>query len=186
MGLTHRAFGSGDVLLSHGLPPYYHRDRSVSLPCSEWERVAPLRYCHQKSAPEFSGAGFWCVICNPRFEIRGLSTNYVSRFNDSRSLFQKTPVLWHLHTGSFFRFSIHVLRFTSRISNSRLRFVLRSFVSSVGWNRGQRPRLQRNRKVNDQAEWVISTPELNMLPCFTRSLSTWWSTTTLQGDLILG
>src|SRR5437667_6422743 len=65
----------------------------------------------------------------------------------------------------FFRFSIHVLRFTSRISNSRLRFVLRSFVSSVDWNRGQRPRLQRNRKVNDQAEWVISTPELNMLPC---------------------
>src|SRR5437867_3636451 len=48
---------------------------------------------------------------------------------------------------------------------SRLRFVLRSFVSSVDWNRGQRPRLQRNRKVNDQAERVISTPELNMLPC---------------------
>src|ERR1700730_5065251 len=44
----------------------------------------------------------------------------------------------------------------------RLRFVLRSFVSSVchpacaGWV---------NRKVKDQAERVISTPELNMLPC---------------------
>ena len=61
MGLTHRAFGSGDVLLSHGLPPYYHRDRSVSLPCSEWERVGPLRYSHQKPAPIF-GASFWCVI----------------------------------------------------------------------------------------------------------------------------
>jgi hypothetical protein len=25
----------------------YHRGCSVSLPCSEWERVVPLRYCHQ-------------------------------------------------------------------------------------------------------------------------------------------
>src|SRR6266849_5499014 len=38
-GLNHRAFSSGDVLLSHGLSPYYHRGCSVSLPCSEWERV---------------------------------------------------------------------------------------------------------------------------------------------------
>src|SRR6266446_6902877 len=51
MGLTHRAFGSGDVLLSHGLSPYYHRGCSVSLPCSEWERVGPLRYCHQRPEP---------------------------------------------------------------------------------------------------------------------------------------
>ena len=41
------ALCSGDVLLSHGLSPYYHRGCSVSLPCSEWERVVPLRYCHQ-------------------------------------------------------------------------------------------------------------------------------------------
>ena len=34
---------SGDVLLSHGLSPYYHWGCSVSLPCSEWERVEPLR-----------------------------------------------------------------------------------------------------------------------------------------------
>ncbi len=46
-GMNHRAFYSGDVLLSHGLSPYYHRGCSVSLPCSEWERVVPLRYCHQ-------------------------------------------------------------------------------------------------------------------------------------------
>src|SRR5713101_3284662 len=58
MGLTHRAFCSGDVLLSHGLSPYYHRGCSVSLPCSEWERVVPLRYCHQKSALT-CGADFW-------------------------------------------------------------------------------------------------------------------------------
>ena len=46
-----RVLCSGDVLLSHGLSPYYHRGCSVSLPCSEWERVGPLRYCHQKFAP---------------------------------------------------------------------------------------------------------------------------------------
>ena len=44
-------------------------------------------------------------------------------------------------------------------------FCFGSFVSSVDWDRGQRPRPQRNRKVKDQAERVISTPELNMLPC---------------------
>src|SRR2546427_2863969 len=46
-------FSSGDVLLSHGLSPYYHRGCSVSLPCSEWERVGPLRYCHQRSEPHW-------------------------------------------------------------------------------------------------------------------------------------
>ena len=28
---------------------HYHRGCSVSLPCSEWERVGPLRWDHQKS-----------------------------------------------------------------------------------------------------------------------------------------
>jgi hypothetical protein len=28
---------------------HYHRGCSVSLPCSEWERVEPLRYGHQKA-----------------------------------------------------------------------------------------------------------------------------------------
>jgi hypothetical protein len=49
--LTSKVLGSGDVLLSHGLSPYYHRGCSVSLPCSEWERVGPLRYDHQKFGP---------------------------------------------------------------------------------------------------------------------------------------
>src|ERR1044071_4271405 len=48
-----RALCSGDVLLSHGLSPYYHRGCSVSLPCSEWERVVPLRYCHQSAEPHW-------------------------------------------------------------------------------------------------------------------------------------
>src|SRR5439155_13181511 len=52
--INHRAFSSGDVLLSHGLSPCYHRGCSVSLPCSEWERVVPPRYCHQKLAPKHS------------------------------------------------------------------------------------------------------------------------------------
>src|ERR1700675_353618 len=40
---------SGDVLLSHNLSSHYHRGCSVSLPCSEWERVGPLRYDHQRA-----------------------------------------------------------------------------------------------------------------------------------------
>src|SRR5437588_7599233 len=51
-GRTQRGFYSGDVLLSRGLSPHYHRGCSVSLPCSEWERVVPLRYDHQRSEPD--------------------------------------------------------------------------------------------------------------------------------------
>src|SRR5438128_8588590 len=51
--LTSKVLGSGDVLLSRGLSPYYHRGCSVSLPCSEWERVVPLRYCHQSAEPHW-------------------------------------------------------------------------------------------------------------------------------------
>src|SRR5271165_5491463 len=40
---------SGNVLLSHNLEMHYHWGCSVSLPCSEWERVVPLRYDHQKA-----------------------------------------------------------------------------------------------------------------------------------------
>jgi hypothetical protein len=40
---------TGDVLLSRKLYKHYHRGCSVSLPCSEWERVGPLRWDHQKS-----------------------------------------------------------------------------------------------------------------------------------------
>src|SRR6476660_964756 len=40
---------SGDVLLSRNLEKHYHWGCSVSLPCSEWERVGPLRYDHQKA-----------------------------------------------------------------------------------------------------------------------------------------
>src|SRR5204862_2568459 len=53
VGLGERVFRSGDVLLSHDLSSHYHRGCSVSLPCSEWERVVPLRDDHQRSEPEW-------------------------------------------------------------------------------------------------------------------------------------
>ena len=40
----------GNDLLSHSLSLHYHRRYSVSLPGSEWDRVVPLRYGHQKPA----------------------------------------------------------------------------------------------------------------------------------------
>ena len=89
-----RGFYSGDVLLSHGLSPYYHRGCSVSLPCSEWERVGPLRDSHQKPAPD-CGAGFWCVIrswlhrYNRGFALRNFAT-VLTFFNVSRFKFQRT------------------------------------------------------------------------------------------------
>src|SRR5574337_1436836 len=35
------------------LPTQYHRRWRTSLPCSEWERVFPLRYGHQESLREY-------------------------------------------------------------------------------------------------------------------------------------
>src|SRR5438067_1360682 len=74
---TCRVFGSGDVLLSHGLSPYYHRGCSVSLPCSEWERVVPLRYSHQTPEPEW------------RFAAIAASSNRC-RSLETMSIFQRT------------------------------------------------------------------------------------------------
>jgi hypothetical protein len=67
----HRAFNSGDVLLSHGLSPYYHRGCSVSLPCSEWERVVPLRYCHQSAEPHCG----WLLSQRRKHEAESLGTS---------------------------------------------------------------------------------------------------------------
>ena len=38
----------GNVLLSHGETPYYHRRCASSLPSSKWDRVVPTRYVHQE------------------------------------------------------------------------------------------------------------------------------------------
>ena len=37
----------GGDLLSRGETPNYHRRWTFSLPSSEWNRVGPVRYCHQ-------------------------------------------------------------------------------------------------------------------------------------------
>ena len=71
---------SGDVLLSHDLSSHYHRGCSVSLPCSEWERVVPLRDDHQKSAPQFE-ADFWCVIRDRLHRYNGLLCNLCDAFH---------------------------------------------------------------------------------------------------------
>src|SRR5437667_9241082 len=116
------AFSSGDVLLSHGLSPYYHRGCSVSLPCSEWERVGPLRYCHQSAEPHWQ---FRCcrsdASTRPILWGRRPPYNFSPRSATAATTFSKEHdfqsaitnrksaiflVLWHLHTGSILRFSI--------------------------------------------------------------------------------
>src|SRR3954465_12584599 len=78
-----RGFSSGDVLLSHNLSSHYHRGCSVSLPCSEWERVVPLRYYHQNLAPRtaLSSGGLQILDCRlkiarlPIFNLRSAFCN---------------------------------------------------------------------------------------------------------------
>src|SRR5436305_8781565 len=74
LAFSQRAFSSGDVLLSHGLSPYYHRGCSVSLPCSEWERVGPLRYCHQSAEPH------WRFAAIAATQARGRISGYENPF----------------------------------------------------------------------------------------------------------
>src|SRR5438093_6373272 len=89
-----RVLCSGDVLLSHGLSPYYHRGFSVSLPCSEWERVGPLRYYHQKRAASCSPfASGECL----RLDVRG-SLCFVAAgaafFNQTSNISLQTFFFW--------------------------------------------------------------------------------------------
>ena len=44
---TSRKLKPGDVLLSHGETPHYHRRYCVSLLSSEWSQVGPQRYGRQ-------------------------------------------------------------------------------------------------------------------------------------------
>ena len=79
----HRAFYSGDVLLSHGLSPYYHRGCSVSLPCSKWERVVPLRYCHQSAEPHWRFAAV--AATQARSRVSGDFAIQISKEHDFQS-----------------------------------------------------------------------------------------------------
>ena len=107
---------------------------------------------------ESFGANFWCVIRDWRFVIRiSLLPIHDSRFSyyDLRFHCQRT-------TGS--------LKSTYRKSRSnffKLRFVLRSFVSSV-CHRPAAAGRRVNRKGKDQAERVISISQLNTLLCLHR------------------
>jgi hypothetical protein len=93
----HRAgfINSGDVLLSRNLEMHYHWGCSVSLPCSEWERVGPLRYDHQKAgeaeaspwgeggglsstSPEILATDFRCTPRNQRLELNQSLVSVVS------------------------------------------------------------------------------------------------------------
>jgi hypothetical protein len=123
------ALCSGDVLLSHGLSPYYHRGCSVSLPCSEWERVGPLRYCHQSAEPHWR---FRCsrsdASAKPnlwRHRTIGANSPYLKANFKELSTLNSQLIPWHLHTGSKLK-----IRMTN-LETLRLRFCLRSFVSSV-------------------------------------------------------
>src|SRR5213078_961154 len=84
--LTSKVLGSGDVLLSHGLSPYYHWGCSVSLPCSEWERVGPLRYCHQ------SAGDHWRFAAIAATQARGRISGYENPF------FKELLIRRYLHT----------------------------------------------------------------------------------------
>src|SRR4029450_10547786 len=147
-----RALNSGDVLLSHGLSPYYHRGCSVSLPCSEWERVGPLRYGHQSPMPD------WRYGCFAATRTDTVALVTVSDTDTLQFHFRKNMIFnpqSPTENPQFFWFSdiyiqvcstppvagLHVAqrRGYRKRTASRLRFVLRSFVSSVDWNRGQRP-----------------------------------------------
>ena len=76
-------FCSGDVLLSHNLSSHYHRGCSVSLPCSEWERVGPLRYDHQRRRLMVESG--WLRATNPTAQRSSLT---ISVAKISKELFQ--------------------------------------------------------------------------------------------------
>src|SRR5437762_9452660 len=126
-GKTQWAFCSGDVLLSHGLSPYYHRGCSVSLPCSEWERVGPLRYCHQSAEPHWQ---FRCcrsdASTRPILWGRRPPYNFSPRSATAATTFSKEH------------------DFQSAIANRKSAILVISLTSTYRkfWFRGQRPRLQ--------------------------------------------
>src|SRR5690242_11646312 len=77
LSITQRGVCSGDVLLSHNLSSHYHRGCSVSLPCSEWERVVPLRYYHQSAEPP------WRFAAIAATQARGRISGHSKRTTDS-------------------------------------------------------------------------------------------------------
>src|SRR5207237_673527 len=87
-----RGFSSGDVLLSHNLSSHYHRGCSVSLPCSEWERVVPLRYYHQSPMPDWQ---FDASHRKVRDRVSGDKPSKNNRFSDIYIQDPPSPALRH-------------------------------------------------------------------------------------------
>src|SRR2546430_8056370 len=116
MEFNHRAFYSGDVLLSHGLSPYYHRGCSVSLPCSEWERVGPLRYLSPEVRAGLALEPHWRLCCVRSDKRRRESLETISSF-------QRTPV----SLASTYRSSF---RLRTADATTSPEFYMRSFVFS--------------------------------------------------------
>ncbi len=85
---------SGDVLLSHGLSPYYHRGCSVSLPCSEWERVVPLRYCHQSAEPHwrFAAVGSDASAKPGLWRLGTIQVNHSTQFGKNTIFNQQSQI----------------------------------------------------------------------------------------------
>ena len=73
---------SGNVLLSHNLEMHYHRGCSVSLPCSEWERVGPLRYDHQSPKPNDSTLAHQAAARRRPLEAANLFSKEPCRFSE--------------------------------------------------------------------------------------------------------
>lgn len=153
-GINHRAFCSGDVLLSRGLSPYYHRGCSVSLPCSKWERVGPLRYYHQSAEPHWQFAAVTATQARSRIsgDLRqSLYQNFErTGFSNRQSQIENLCQFPGIYIQEE-ECELNELRFFEIFHLSCLPF--RENAERV------------NRKVKDQAERVISTPELNILLC---------------------
>ncbi len=148
-GFLHRAFCSGDVLLSHNLSSHYHRGCSVSLPCSEWERVGPPRYYHQRGE-EFSNGDFRISISTIAYRFRAVSGDHVSIVKEPsfnrRSPIENRKCHW------FSEIYIQSVSKHARFQGFVLFWIIHFPLLLSGLATGQ----QGIGKVNDQAERVIS------------------------------
>ena len=123
----------GNDLLSHNLEMHYHRLCSVSLPCSGWERVVPLRGITRLRKSQISNLKSQIIAC-------------LAARNCKRA---KMP--------------------------------------SENCTLGENPHfVNKAKERRKKAERTLVLLSYTYYYAYTRNLSTWWSTTVLQGDFILG
>ena len=152
---------SGNVLLSRNLEMHYHWGCSVSLPCSEWERVGPLRYGHQKAGE---------AEASPRGENRSGERSLLNftRNSDDKLYCRRWDAI--ARTG-LVNPLICNKRLTERLSE-RTRCSLKSAYWETTLEESSKidcidafDRVERSKSRNNQAERVISTTELNTSLC---------------------